>query len=58
MKFHKRKVLAAAAAGVILAGTMSTVVMAGGKGEYSRSCGAGIRCAVCMERIVRIRGSV
>ena len=36
MKFHKRKVLAAASAGVILAGTMSTVVMAGGKGEYSR----------------------
>lgn len=36
MKFDKRKVLAAAAAGVLLVGTMSTVVMAGGKGDHSR----------------------
>lgn len=35
MRFDKRKILAATAAGVFMVGTMSTVVMAGGKGEHS-----------------------
>ena len=46
MKFDKRKVLAAAAAGVLLVGTMSTVVMAGGKGDHSRLW---CRDSVCRE---------
>lgn len=36
MKFNKRKVLGVTVAGVILVGTMSTIVMAGGKDDYSR----------------------
>lgn len=36
MKFHKKKILGAAAAGVILVGTMSTIVMADGKDDSGR----------------------
>lgn len=48
MRFDKRKILAATAAGVLMVGTMSTVVMAGGKGEHSALW---CRDTVCSEEI-------